>query len=158
MSNKIGEKAPLFTLPDQYGNDFSLADYIGKENILVYFYPKDETPGCIAEGCAFRDKADEFANYECKVIGISKDSIDSHAKFTQHYKLPFTILSDSKNVVRKQYDVEPIVFGLIPGRKTYLINKQGLISHIFDYQFQAKKHIVESLKALANESRRNNSN
>jgi thioredoxin-dependent peroxiredoxin len=158
MSAKIGEKAPLFTLPDQYGNDFSLADYIGPENILVYFYPKDETPGCIAEGCAFRDKTDDFANYECKVIGISKDSIDSHAKFTQHYNLPFTILSDSMNLVRKQYDVESVLFGLFPGRKTFIINKKGLISHIFDFQFQAKKHIVESLKALANESRRSNSN
>jgi thioredoxin-dependent peroxiredoxin len=158
MSVRKGEIAPLFTLPDQRGIDFNLADHIGEKNILIYFYPKDETPGCIAESCGFRDKITEFENYDCKVIGISKDSIDSHAKFAQHHNLPFTILSDSENKVRKQYGVEAVVFGMFPGRKTYLINKQGIISHIFDYQIQARKHIVESLKALADESRRSNSN
>ena len=146
-----GDQAPDFSLPDQNGNTFSLKDFIGKTNILLYFYPKDETPGCIAEACEFRDKIHDFDGYNCKVVGISKDSVNSHAKFTRHYNLPFILLSDSKNSVRKLYGVESSVFGLLPGRKTYLINKQGIITHIFDYQFKAKKHVVDTLKALTNE-------
>jgi peroxiredoxin Q/BCP len=151
MSVNIGDKAPDFILPDQEGNTFSLNDFIGKRNILLYFYPKDETPGCIAEACGFRDNIVDFEGYNCKVVGISKDSVNSHAKFTQHYNLPFTLLSDKKNVARILYGVESKILGLLPGRKTYLINKQGTITHIFDYQFKAKRHVIDTLKALSNE-------
>ena len=151
MPIKEGNQAPDFSLPDQNGNTFSLKDFIGKSNILLYFYPKDETPGCIAEACEFRDKINDFEGYNCKVVGISKDSVNSHAKFTRHYNLPFILLSDRKNSVRKLYGVESSLLGLLPGRKTYLINKQGIITHIFDYQFKAKKHVVDTLMALTNE-------
>ena len=146
-----GDQAPDFSLPDQNGNTFTLKDFIGKSNILLYFYPKDETSGCIAEACGFRDKITDFEGYNCKVVGISKDSVNSHAQFTRHYKLPFILLSDSKNSVRNLYGVESSLLGLLPGRKTYLINKQGIITHIFDYQFKAKKHVIDTLKALSNE-------
>lgn len=151
MSVIVGEQAPDFTLPDQNGNTFSMHYFVGKGNILLYFYPKDETPGCIKEACSFRDHIIDFEGYNCKVVGISKDSVNSHDKFTRHYNLPFTLLSDSKNIVRKLYGVESSVFGLLPGRKSFLINKQGTITHIFDHQFKAKQHVSDTLKALSNE-------
>jgi peroxiredoxin Q/BCP len=151
MSISIGDKAPEFTLADQYDNLVSLQDILGQQHVILYFYPMDETPGCIAEACAFRDKISEFEGYNCKIIGISKDSVNSHAKFSKHYKLPFTLLSDKQNVVRKLYGVESSIMGLLPGRKTFLIDKQGIITHIFDYQFKATKHVHETLSALANE-------
>ena len=151
MSIIIGDQAPEFSLPNQNGNTFSLKAFIGQSNILLYFYPKDETPGCIAEACLFRDKITDFEGYNCMVVGISKDSVNSHAKFTRHYNLPFTLLSDKKNTVRNLYGVESSILGLLPGRKTYLINKHGIITHIFDYQFKAKKHVIDTLKALSNE-------
>jgi peroxiredoxin Q/BCP len=151
MSLNIGDQAPDFSLLDQNGNTFSLKTFIGKANILLYFYPKDETPGCIAEACGFRDNITEFEGYNCKVIGISKDSVNSHAKFASHYKLPFTLLSDKKNAVRNLYGVESSILGLLPGRKTFLIDKLGVVTHIFDYQFKAKKHVIDTLEALSNE-------
>lgn len=151
MSVIIGDQAPVFILQDQEGNTFSLKDYIGKTNILLYFYPKDETPGCITEACSFRDSITDFEGYNCKIVGISKDSVNSHAKFASHYKLPFTLLSDEKNTVRKLYGVESSILGLLPGRKTYLIDKLGTVTHIFDYQFKAKRHVIDTLKALSNE-------
>jgi len=151
LAVEIGNKAPNFSLSDHQGNAFSLYDHISKSNVVLYFYPKDETPGCIREACGFRDYIIDFEGFNCQVIGISGDSIRSHAKFANHYNLPFILLSDSKNHVRELYGVESSIFGLLPGRKTFLINKQGIITHIFDYQFQAKKHVIDTLKALSNE-------
>ena len=150
MAVKIGDIAPDFSLEDQNRNIFSLKDFLIKENIILYFYPKDETPGCIKEACGFRDSITDFEGFNCKVVGISRDSADSHTKFAEHYNLPFTLLSDTNNLVRKLYGVEASVLGLLPGRKTFLINKQGIITHIFDYQFKAKQHVIDTLKALAN--------
>ncbi len=143
--------APDFSLPDQHGKIFTLRDVIGQGIIILYFYPKDETPGCVAEACSFRDKMDDFTGYGAKIIGVSKDSVASHARFANHHKLNFTLLSDSRNEVRSLYGVEPTLFGLIPGRKTYLIDKQGIITHIFDYQLKAKQHVVKALETLTYE-------
>jgi len=151
MIVNIGDPAPDFLLPDQNGDTFYLKEFIGKENIILFFYPKDETPGCIAEACSFRDSINDFTGYKCKVIGISKDSIKSHEKFAEHYNLPFTLLSDNNDVVRKLYGVEAAMLGLLPGRKTFLINRLGKITHIFDYKFKAKQHVIDALKALSNE-------
>lgn len=151
MGLEVGHRAGDFSLFDQNGKSFKLSEHLGNTNIALYFYPKNETPGCIAEACSFRDHNLDLEGYNCKVIGISSDSIKSHARFAKHYNLPFTLLSDSKNLVRKLYGVESSIFGFLPGRKTYLINKQGFITHIFDYQFKAKKHVLDTLKALANE-------
>jgi thioredoxin-dependent peroxiredoxin len=151
MSVKIGDTAPDFSLPDQNGNLFHLHNFIGKEHIVIYFYPQDETPGCVAEACSFRDHVAGFEGYNCRVVGISKDSVSSHAKFAEHYHLPFTLLSDEHNLVRKQFGVKPTLFGLLPGRKTFLINKQGVITHVFNYQLKARQHVSDALKALNNE-------
>ena len=143
----IGDNAPLFSLPDINGKVIHLKDYIGKKILVVYFYPKDETTGCIAEACTFRDRYEMFKKAEAEVIGISGDSIDSHTNFSSKYNLPFILLSDADNSVRKGYGVKA-TFGIMPGRVTYVIDKKGVIRHIFVSQFNPKKHVDEALKII----------
>ncbi len=144
---KVGEKAPLFTLPDNEGKNLSLQDYIGKKIIVLYFYPKDETAGCTAEACTFRDRYELFQKAGAEVIGVSGDSLESHENFATKYKLPFILLSDVDNEVRKLYNVKA-TFGFIPGRVTYIIDKKGIIQHIFVSQFNPKKHVDEALRII----------
>ena len=151
MSVLIGDNAPDFNLIDQNGDEFYLKNIIGKERVIIFFYPKDETPGCVAEACSFRDNFEEFANLNCMVIGIRRDSVSSHAKFAKHYNLPYILLSDPNKEVANLYGVESSLLGLLPGRKTYVIDEKGIVTHIFDYQFKAKQHVADALKALSNE-------
>jgi peroxiredoxin Q/BCP len=144
---KIGDKAPLFILPDKDGKDIVLDSFIGKKIIVLYFYPKDETAGCTAEACTFRDRYELFQKIGAEVIGISGDSLESHENFASKYKLPFILLSDEKNEVRKLYNVKS-TFGFIPGRVTYIIDKKGIIRHIFVSQFNPKKHVDEALRII----------
>ncbi|HEX9134582.1 MAG TPA: peroxiredoxin [Ktedonobacteraceae bacterium] len=144
---KVGDRAPDFTLPSLTGEPVSLASFAGKKDIVLYFYPKDQTPGCTAEACAFRDSYEVFQEAGAEVIGISSDSEKSHQQFATQYRLPFILLSDLGGVVRKHYGV-PTTFGLIPGRVTYIIDKQGVVRHIFSSQFAPQKHVEEALKIL----------
>ena len=144
---EVGDKAPLFSLPDMNGQIVHLKDYIGKKILVVYFYPKNETAGCTTEACTFRDRYELFKKADAEVIGISGDSIDSHTDFSTKYKLPFILLSDEDNSVRRNYGVKA-TFGLIPGRVTYIIDKKGIIRHIFISQFNPKKHVDEALKII----------
>lgn len=148
MSTKVGDLAPDFTLTDQNNNEFTLKDLIGKQNIVLFFYPRDKSHGCTKEACAFRDNFEMFRNQNTTIIGISNDSIERHQSFASHLNLPFQLLSDENNAVRKLYGVKAALLGLIPGRKTYIINKQGIIAAIFDYQFNPKRHVTDSLKAI----------
>jgi peroxiredoxin Q/BCP len=143
----VGDKAPLFSLPDINGKTIHLKDYIGKKILVVYFYPKDETAGCTTEACTFRDRYELFKKAEADVIGISGDSIESHTNFSSKYKLPFILLSDVDNSVRTSYGVKS-TFGIIPGRVTYIIDRKGVIRHIFVSQFNPKKHVDEALKII----------
>lgn len=143
----VGDKAPLFSLPDINGKTIHLKDYLGKKILIVYFYPKDETAGCTAEACTFRDRYELFQKADAEVIGISGDSVDSHTNFSSKYKLPFILLSDIDNSVRKNYGVKS-TFGLIPGRVTYIIDKKGIIRNVFVSQFNPKKHVDEALKII----------
>lgn len=145
---EIGSKIPKFTLKNQIGVDIHTANFIGKKNLVIYFYPKDDTPGCTKEACAFQDKYEEFAEMGAEVIGISADSVASHKNFAEKYNLSFTLLSDIDNQVRKKFGVPSDIFGLIPGRVTYIIDKRGIIQHIFNAQFNANKHIRAALKSL----------
>ncbi|NES80495.1 MAG: peroxiredoxin [Moorea sp. SIO2B7] len=150
MSNspiKIGDSAPPFSLPNQSGTPVNLADLLGKKPIVLYFYPQDDTPGCIAESCAFRDKYEVFQEAGAEVIGISADNPTSHQKFATKYRLPFTLLSDTDNRVRTLYGVPATLF-ILPGRVTYIINKQGIVQHIFDSQLDFNGHVQEALKVL----------
>ena len=143
----VGDRAPDFALPSASGEVVHLSDFVGKRNVVLYFYPKDETPGCTAEACAFRDSYEVFKDAGAEVIGVSSDSEESHQRFSARYRLPFILLSDQGGAVRKRYDV-PATFGLLPGRVTYVIDKQGIVRHIFSSQANIGKHISDALETL----------
>jgi len=142
-----GDRAPDFELSDAQGRTVRLADFRGKKPVVVYFYPKDDTPGCTAESCAFRDRYEDFTAAGAEVIGISSDSPESHAKFAAKHRLPFTLLADRGGSVRKAYGV-PATLGLLPGRVTYVIDREGVIRHVFTSQFRATRHVDEAEAAL----------
>ena len=129
------------------GDKVTLSEYIGKKNVVLYFYPKDETPGCKAEACNFRDSYEELARLGAEVLGVSGQSVESHRSFATHYGLPFILLSDEGNKVRKLYDV-PSTMGLIPGRVTYIIDRKGVVRHIFNSQTQTRQHVEEAKATL----------
>ena len=120
---QVGDKAPDFTLSSQAGEQVHLSERLGQRVVVLYFYPKDETPGCTKEACAFRDSHEVFAEAGAEVIGVSSDSVDKHAAFASHHQLPFTLLSDEGGQVRKSYGV-PATLGLLPGRVTYVIDRR----------------------------------
>jgi peroxiredoxin Q/BCP len=144
---KIGDKAPDFSLLNQHGQQVTLSRYQHEKNVVVFFYPKDETPGCTAEACKFRDEYQAFTDLGAEVIGISGDGTESHKKFAENHRLPYNLLSDQGGKVRKAYGI-PNTFFLIPGRVTFVIDKEGIIRHIFNSQFNAEKHIEEALEVL----------
>ncbi len=147
MSVQIGDKTPDFELADQTGNRVRLYDLIGKQNIVLFFYPKDNSPGCTREACAFRDSYEVFQEQGTEVIGISSDNEDSHKKFSEKHKLPYTLLSDKEGKVRKLFGV-PKTMGFLPGRVTYIIDKQGIVQQLFNSQLNFKGHIEEALNVL----------
>ena len=144
---QVGDQAPDFTLATQSGEQISLKDFVGKKNIVLYFYPADNTSGCTAEACAFRDSYEAFKDAGAEVIGVSSNSEASHQQFAGKHRLPFILLSDPHGAVRKRYGVRAAL-GVIPGRVTYVIDKQGVVRHIFINQFQATQHIPDALKTL----------
>ncbi|WP_321322573.1 peroxiredoxin [Labilibaculum sp.] len=144
----LGSSVPPFELSDQNGNLFSLDSVLGKKNLVIYFYPKDDSPGCTKEACSFRDQFEVFADADAMIIGISGQSAESHLKFAQKYRLNYTLLSDTGNKLRKLFGVPAGFFGLIPGRVTYVINKQGKVAFMFNSQIQAEKHVDEALRIL----------
>lgn len=144
----IGDKIPNFELKDQHNKTFKTADAVGKNILVVYFYPKDDTPGCTKEACSFRDNFKDFEDAGARVIGISADDVASHKAFAEKYKLSYTLLADTKNEVRKKFGVPGDIFGLIPGRVTYVIDKEGIVRYVFNSQTNAEKHISESLSAI----------
>jgi peroxiredoxin Q/BCP len=147
LAVKVGDKAPEFTLPSQMGDNVTLSEFIGKKNIVLYFYPKDESPGCTKEACSFRDSYEELTSLGAEVLGVSGQSVESHKSFATHYGLPFILLSDEDNKVRKLYGV-PSTMGIIPGRVTYIIDKKGVVRSIFSSQTQATKHVQEATDTL----------
>ena len=144
---KVGDRVPNFSLPSQTGTTVNVSNLIGKKSLVIYFYPKDDTPGCTAESCAFRDSYEVFTDAGAEVIGISADSPQSHQQFAQKYNLPFTLLSDSDNRVRKLFGVPATLF-VLPGRVTYIIDKEGIVRHIFDSMLDFKAHVTESLNTI----------
>jgi len=142
-----GSVPPNFTLKDQNGRPVSLNKFKGKP-VVVYFYPADETPGCTKQACAFRDSYEKFKKAGAEVLGISGDDTASHKAFAQKYRLPFTLLSDEGNRVRKEWGVPGDLFGTLPGRQTYVLDKNGVVQYIYNNQFQPEKHIGETLKIL----------
>lgn len=143
-----GSQVPSFELKNQYGELFSSDSVVGKKNLVIYFYPKDDTPGCTKEACSFRDQFTVFADADAMIIGISAQSVESHLAFAEKHRLNYTLLSDTDNKVRKLFGVPGNLFGLIPGRVTYIVDKNGKVVYIFNSQTDADKHVDEALRIL----------
>lgn len=149
---ETGTKAPDFVLPDQDGKEHKLSEYRGKP-VVLYFYPKDDTPGCTKEACAFRDIFAEYKKAGVVVLGVSVDDSESHTRFRQKYNLPFTLLADTEKKVVKEYGVwvEKNNYGKKywgTARTTFLIDKKGDIIHVFE-KVKPEEHAAEVLEKLA---------
>ncbi len=144
---QAGDKAPDFTLRSQSGEPVRLHDRLGERVVVLYFYPKDDTRGCTAEACAFHDSHEVFTDAGAEVIGVSSDSVDKHATFADRHKLPFTLLSDQGGQARKSYGV-PAVLGLLPGRVTYVIDREGTVWHVFNSMTHISQHINDALEVV----------
>jgi peroxiredoxin Q/BCP len=143
----VGDTAPDFTRQTQNGGTITLSQFRGVKTVVLYFYPKDETPGCTAEACTFRDSFEDFVDAGAVVIGVSQDSDESHRKFAEHHRLPFLLVSDRDKSLQKAYGV-PKTLGLLPGRVTYVVDRQGVVQHVFNSQLNAKKHVREALDVV----------
>ena len=148
---EAGTNAPAFSLPDQHGKVHQLSDYKGKW-VILYFYPKDMTPGCTVEACNFRDDFPAFGNLDAVILGVSKDSVTRHKKFAEKYELPFTLLSDEDGSMCEAYGVwkEKSLYGkLFMGinRSTFLIDPSGKIARVYP-KVKVKEHAAELLQAL----------
>ena len=148
MSLKEGDSIPSFVATEDSWTTRSISASELDGPKVIYFYPKDDTPGCTKEACSFRDHFEDFTDLGVEVIGISADSVESHKNFKAKHRLPFTLLSDENNAVRKQFGVKTNLFGLIPGRVTYVIDKNGVIINLFSSQLNIDKHIDEALASL----------
>jgi len=145
---KVSSTIPAFTLPDQNGKLFDINSVLGKKNLVIYFYPKDDSPGCTAQACAFRDQFEVFTEADAVIIGISSQSVKSHKEFAEKHRLSFTLLSDEGNKIRKQFGVPTNLLGLLPGRVTYVADKSGKVIYTFNSQLQTEKHVDEALRIL----------
>ena len=145
---QIGDACPSFELYNQSGELIKSSAFLGKQKTVIFFYPKDETPGCTKEACTFRDKYEDFLELECQVIGISSDSVESHAQFASRFGFKFTLLADPEKMVRKAFQVPGNLFGLLPGRVTYIIDNMGIIRGIFNSQLNPMGHVQEALKIV----------
>jgi thioredoxin-dependent peroxiredoxin len=143
---QIGDIVPDFSLKDQNGKLFDIADIRGKKKIVIFFYPQDGSLNCTKEACYFRDLSDVFEEADAVVVGISGQSVESHKQFAEQNQLNYTILSDTGNEVRKLFGVPGKVFGLVPGRVTYIADKSGKIVYIFNSQTDVMRHVDEALK------------
>lgn len=147
MGLEIGDKVPNFIAKDKDGIVFESKSVVGIKPVVFYFYPKDNTPGCTAQACSFRDQYEDFIDLGAEVIGISSDSSSSHEKFAKKYRLPFKLLSDNDKKIRTLFGVKPNLFGLLPGRVTYVIDSNGIIRLVFD-SVVATNHIPKALKMV----------
>jgi peroxiredoxin Q/BCP len=143
----VGDRAPDFELSAGDGHQVRLADALGRSNVVLFFYPKDETTGCTIEACAFRDSHPDFLALGAEVIGISADSVESHKHFADRHQLPMSLVSDPGGVVAGRYGVTKM-WGLIPGRVTFLIDRGGIIRHITDGRLRFRQHATEALAHL----------
>ena len=143
----VGIAAPDFELRDQDGNSVRLSQFRGVSPVVLFFYPKDNTRVCTQEVCAFGNDYSQFRDAGAQLFGISSDSADSHTKFSRKYSLPYPLLADSGGKVRKLFGVKK-TWGLLPGRATFVIDREGIVRHIFSSQFEAGAHVSEALAAL----------
>jgi peroxiredoxin Q/BCP len=146
MAN-VGDKIPDFQLKNENDEMVSIADYKGQP-IVIFFYPKDDSPGCTTQACSFRDSFQDFTDAGVAVLGISSDGPKSHEAFKAKHRLPYSLLSDEGNQLRKTFKVPTDMFGLLPGRVTYVIDKEGIVKHIFKSQLKVEQHVKEALEVI----------
>ncbi len=146
---QIGQPAPDFSLNTTTGRVFRLSALRGR-HVVLYFYPKDDTPGCTTQACSFRDQYEDFQDLGAEVVGVSSDSEQSHQKFTQKHRLPFQLLADTDGQVRKLYEVPRALLGLLPGRVTFVIDKEGILRYIFNSMSGAADHVRNAREVLQN--------
>jgi thioredoxin-dependent peroxiredoxin len=142
-----GDKAPDFSLRAQDGRTVSLHDFLGKSNVVVYFYPKDFTVGCTAEAKAFSENYDEVLKIGAEVMGVSSDTQETHGRFAESCHVRFPLLSDEGGKVREAYGVKSS-FGLVPGRVTFVIDKAGVVRRVFSSQLNPARHVSEAVQVL----------
>lgn len=146
MAIHVGDHLPHFIALTQEGTSFD-SNELQNKPVVIYFYPKDNTPGCTAQACSFRDAYQDFQDLGAEVNGVSGDSVRSHQSFQAKYKLPFVLLSDANRKLRKLFGVPTALFGFLPGRVTYVFGANGICIYIFD-SLSAKSHISKALQAL----------
>jgi peroxiredoxin Q/BCP len=142
----VGDKIPEFSLRDQNGELFDIRSVLGIKRLVIFFYPQDGSLNCTKEACYFRDLNDLFLENDAVVLGISGQSVESHREFASNNRLPYKILSDTDNKVRKLFGVPSKFFNLIPGRVTYVVDRSGKVVYIFDSQTEVQRHADEALK------------
>ncbi len=145
---KVGDMIPHFSLPDQDGRIFDVGNVLGKKKLVIFFYPQDGSLNCTREACYFRDMYETFEETDAAIIGISGQSVESHKNFAVTNDLNYTLLSDEDNVVRKLFGVPTRMFGLIPGRVTYVADRSGKVVYIIDSQTDIQRHVDEALKIV----------
>ena len=148
----VGEAAPDFTLLDQRGRSVTLHELLRERCVVLYFYPKDDTPGCTAEACSFRDQYEVLREAGAEVVGVSSDDQRAHEAFVARYSLPFILLSDPGGGVRAAYGVKRTL-GLLDGRVTFVIDRAGVVRHAFSSQVRPKKHVEEALRIVGSITR-----
>ena len=144
---QAGQAAPDFAAPRTGGGELRLSDFKGKNAVVLFFYPKDETPGCTAEACAFRDSYEIFVDAGAEVIGVSGDSVASHERFAEQHELPFILISDKGGTIRRLYGVKATL-GIWPGRVTFVIDKAGVVRHVFSSQTDSVRHVKEAMRTV----------
>ncbi len=151
---KIGEKIPDVQLSNHEGESVKLHDFLGEGPIVIFFYPKNETPGCVAEACEFRDMNEDFHDKGATIIGISGDSSESHAKYRKKYKFEFPLLSDTRRKAEKAFGLKRDLFGLLPARVTFIIDSKGQVGHVFQSATKVREHARKALKFIERESKK----
>jgi peroxiredoxin Q/BCP len=144
---KKGDKIIDFKLKDQNGLERTNTEFLGKK-LVLFFYPKDESYGCTKEACAFRDAYADFKDYDCEVIGISQGDVDSKSSFVQRNKLNFILLADEGNNLRSAFGIKPDFFGLVQGRVTFIVDREGIVQDVFNSQLNFAKHVQNALEVI----------
>jgi peroxiredoxin Q/BCP len=149
---QAGDAAPDFTVTASDGRRVSLAEFRGQRAVVLFFYPRDNTAVCTQEACAFRDAYEDFTQAGAVVIGVSSDSDDSHQAFARSHRLPYILVADVKGELRRIFGV-PKTMLVLPGRVTYVIDRDGIVRHLFNALFQSKQHVDEALRIVKELSR-----
>ena len=145
---QLGEKIPAFTSQDHEGAEISSESLLGAGPVVIFFYPADNTPGCTAQVCSFRDQHQDFAEAGARVVGVSGDSVESHAAFVEERGLPYTLLSDQGNRLRKAFGVPRGFLGLAPGRVTFVLDAGGTVRAVTNSSLNPLKHVTEALDVV----------